>query len=148
MRNIVTSAVADVLEEEDINIRVVPLNTRAGPRETRAAETLNRLCHEHGQGHLRTVLSLLVQSRHMHYELVAPNMHATSRLLLAHPEWNEISKWFDVYDEVPIGLYRRAVSQNRGVCKVSDAMATVLFLHLARAFGHPSPQLDLFGAAE
>jgi hypothetical protein len=142
----ISTGLAELLAEDDINVRVVSLNAKVfQPRDTKAIRTLERILSDHGPGHLRMVLSLILQSANNATELRAPTIRAVSRLLTAHPEWDDISVWFDVFDETPIGIYRRTLSQNVHACPVPEAMTTVLFLLLAERFGVASPQLRLPG---
>jgi hypothetical protein len=59
---VVSAALAAVLSEDDINVRVIPLNTRAGPRDCRAHATLERLCANLGPDHVRLVLTAIVST--------------------------------------------------------------------------------------
>lgn len=141
----VSAALAAILDEDDIKVRVIGLSgSTMAPRETKAIRTLERMVTEHGTGHTRVVVALIVQSEGNASELVAANLQAVSRLVLAHPEV-PISVLFAVMDETPLASVRRLVSRNVAACRVAEALITVLFLQLAKHLGLPGRQLDLFG---
>jgi hypothetical protein len=141
----ISRALASVLSEDDINVRIVPLGANLDPRETRAVRTLERMLREHGPHHVRLVLSLLVQSTNNATELVSPNLTAVSRELIAHPDWADISIWFEELDAMPLAAIRRLHLGDIKAHSIPDAMGVRLYARLARRFRPIPPQLDIFG---
>jgi hypothetical protein len=142
----VSSRLAAILAEEDIGVTVISINAAdRAPRETKAVNTLERMLRTHGPDHVRMVLSLIVQSENNARELAGPTIKAVSRELLAHPEWDDITGWFEELDAMPLAAIRRFHLGDLAATPIGAALSANLYARLARRFGRPVPQLDLFG---
>lgn len=141
----------DTLDAILAEFDVVPLSPGAHwdplePRpQTKAIGTLARLHRHHGPGHVRMVLRLMceTENRNNRTEFVAPWFQAVSRLVLAHPHWDDMSVWFDVMDRADLAAIRRLHSRNRRGAEIAHALAAHLFALLAVAFGDADPQMRL-----
>ena len=102
---------------------------RRGPRQMHAERTLAKLFERHGDGHLRDVLTSILESEGSAYALTAPIMSATSELR-SHQEWwhRDANTWLAVFDDIDLA---QLADRAREHCRTaSRAYALRLFLRL------------------
>lgn len=114
----------------DLDIRVVnPAQHRPfTPMQTAAGATLERILSDHGEAHLRDVLTVLTESENNRNMLIAPVIKAISKIMAEHPSWyaSDASKFLEVMDRADLaGLYERAKA-NKRVVAAHDTIAALL----------------------
>lgn len=123
-----TPSLANILD--DLDIRVVnPAQHRPfTPMQTAAGATLERILSDHGEAHLRDVLTVLTESENTKHMLIAPVIKAISKIMAEHPSWyaSDASKFLEVMDRADLaGLYERAKA-NKRVVAAHDTIAALL----------------------
>lgn len=121
------AAVLDICCEFDI--RIVPKHRYPGPGETRAVATLERILRNHGEGHIRLVLTTLSETKGNHGLIDETSLWAVSDLVLACPEWVEhrTSEWLDAWDRLPMGQMMFIVQELRGTVSQRSALAGLVY---------------------
>ena len=140
-------SIAPILSE--YGIQTIPTNVVRGPMQTHAGRTLERLAISHGEGHLRDVLTCLVEGENNGMALVAPVITAVSEELRVHREWweRDASAWLTVMDRTDLTRLHRIAKGNQRAVSAADAIATLLYRELAAVFDPPK-QPDFFDPRE
>jgi hypothetical protein len=126
-------ALADICR--DLEIEIVPTAVRRSPGQTCAAQTMQRILEEHGEGHLILTLRTILESGNNRLELVAPTLWAVSDIILAHPTWTETGLAFiEAFDAIDLSDLRSRAKANRRAVAPRKAIATMLFEHLRPVF--------------
>lgn len=118
----------------DLEISVISTKRYRHPMETHAAETMQRLLDQHGEGHLALVLRSIAETENNKRELVAPMMWAISDTILAHPSWPETTDWLDAIDRIDLAGLREIAKENRRGAALRPAINTMIYLHLRQVF--------------
>ncbi|MCF3935034.1 hypothetical protein L1787_16645 [Acuticoccus sp. M5D2P5] len=85
----------------EYGVEIVPNNVRRPELKTYAGATLEHLLDRHGEGHLRLVLTSIVETTNNKRALIEPVITAVSWLILNHPRWVEdTSRWLDEMDKI------------------------------------------------
>jgi hypothetical protein len=133
-----TPELASLLDE--LEIKVVALQSYRGPGATMATACLESILQQHGYGHTKLVLTSIAETRSNARELVAPVIWAVSDLIRAHPKWaDRVSDWLAAFDKVDIRHLRVFAKQNKAV-KPRAAIATLLFGFLKSQMDQPQNQ--------
>lgn len=115
---------------------------RRGPAQTCAAQTIQRILNEHGEGHAILTLRTIVESENNRSELVAPVIWAVSDIIRAHPSWADTGLAFlEAFDAIDLGQLRALAKANRRAVAPRKAIATMLFQHLQPVFGEKQRRL-------
>lgn len=130
-----TPSLANILD--DLDIRVVnPAQHRPfTPMQTAAGATLERILSDHGEAHLRDVLTVLTESENTKHMLMAPVIKAVSGIMSKHPRWyeNDASGFLAVMDKADLAeMYERSKA-NKGVVPAHATIATMLLKELGAA---------------
>jgi hypothetical protein len=119
---------------EELGISIVPVTKQRKPMQTFAHETLDRILHEHGSDHLRSVLITIVETASSNKrQLVTPVIYAVSDILLAHPLWFS-GELLDAMDAVDLGKMHELAKANRRAAQPRQAISTMLFERLHSRF--------------
>ncbi|XWN30000.1 MAG: hypothetical protein ROR55_21260 [Devosia sp.] len=126
----------------EYGVRIVPVHKGRKAYETQAGQTLKKLFADHGAGHMRAVLSCIVEPscERNARALTAPVIKAVSSLLLAHPQWYErdATTWLSVFDRTDLIALHERVKRNRQAAEPKDSSAAMLFEELDAAFAETS----------
>lgn len=127
----------------EYGITIIPTTAVREPKQTHARRTLERLLEEHGEDHLRDVLTCLAEGENNGMALVAPVITAVSDVLLAHRDWweRDASLWLSVMDRVDLTRLHRTAKGNLKAVPAAPAVATLLYRELAAVFDPPRPDL-------
>ncbi|NKJ91787.1 hypothetical protein GFM14_09195 [Rhizobium leguminosarum bv. viciae] len=117
----------------EFDVTIIPANEFPKPGETRAIATLTSILDKHGEGHLRIVLSTLMETRGNQGLMISPILWATSDLVLACSEWIEkdLSDWYQAWDKIPVGWITWHCQSLYGVVKVRPAAAGAMYVMLS-----------------
>lgn len=108
------TTLADICEETGVEIIDIRHSRSRRPGQTCAERTLQKLLDKHGAGHMRYVLSTIVETTNNKLELVAPVIHAISDIVLDYPEWaDQASLWLETFDRLDIALMRKHLKDRR-----------------------------------
>jgi len=125
----------------DLEIEIIGPYQNQGPGQTRAEQTLQRILHDHGEGHLILVLRTIMESENNKGELVAPTIWAISDLILAHPEWADKGlAWLEAFDRIDLPGIRHDAKGNRNAARPRAAICTMIFKKLLPIFGEEQRQ--------
>lgn len=122
---------------DEYGVETIPIKATRRPRQTCAGKTLENILGNHGEDHLRAVLSCLMEGENNAMALVAPVITAVSDLLLAHRDWWEAdaSRWLAVMDTADLNrMFDEAKRNRHAVMPKSCTVAALLFHELAAAF--------------
>lgn len=130
----------------ELGIQILPRNMRRsslGELETVAAQTIERLISDHGEGHARFVLTAIAETVNNRTELVAPTILAISDIVRAHPEWAEqrAGEFLDALDALPLAEIRAGVKRNRIAVPIRQGMAAIIHARIAPILSPNAPRL-------
>ncbi|PHQ71760.1 MAG: hypothetical protein COB93_02475 [Sneathiella sp.] len=116
---------------EQVGIRIRPVTRRRKGPETHARETLRRLMHKYGEGHLVLVLKCIRESKNNAGEAWSENINAISDVLLLKPEWGRerAGELLDAMDHIDLGTLRKK-HKDRRPWPLRDGIRTDLLNHL------------------
>lgn len=130
---------------DEFEVRIVPKSAYPGTGETRAVGTMLRIIEGHGMEHARLVMTTLAETENNKLALEAPAFGAASALIRRRPEWVEqTDKWYQVWDQCPVGELQVLSQELRGVAHVRSALTGLIYERVWRAFGPLSVQPDLY----
>ncbi|WP_226576502.1 hypothetical protein [Acuticoccus sediminis] len=131
----------DILAE--YGVTTIPNKVTRRPRQTHAGTTLGNILADHGEAHLRDVLTCLLEGENNAMALVAPVITAVSRALNGHPDWweRDASRWLDVMDRTDLSRFYAEAKANRRIVPKADYVVTLLCRELAAEFAPPTPEL-------
>lgn len=114
---------------DEFEIRIVPKSTFPMPGETRAVATLDRIGRKFGEGHLRLLLSTLMETKGNHGLIDEVSLWAVSDLILSCPQWVEhrTTEWLDAWDHLPMGPMMFIVQELRGKVHQRSALAGLIY---------------------
>jgi hypothetical protein len=126
----VSEAIKDLCQEFEIEI--IDPSRYPVVRQTRATATLERLLEQQGDGHLRLVLSTLVEAGPNGALLDSRTLMATSELVLIYSDWIEAdpSSWFEAWDTLPVGEISWLLRGLRGVKPAHRVLLGALYVVL------------------
>jgi len=130
---------------DEFGIRIVPKHTYPRIGETRAVAAIRKMIDKRGMDHARIVMRTLTETANNKASLEAECIGATSDLLLAcegHYE-EDPEKWFQVWDQCPVGELQAVVRDIRGCVPLRAALAGLIYERIWRAYGPRSFQPDL-----
>lgn len=130
---------------QEFGVRIVPKHTYPGVGETRAVAAIRRMIDRRGIGHARIVMSTLTETANNKASLEAECIGAASDLLLACQDLQEEDpeKWFQVWDQCPVGELQAIAHDLRGRVPLRAALAGLIYERIWRAYGPRSIQPDL-----
>lgn len=116
----------------EFEITIIPGNRYPGPKETRAVAALKKIRRNHGEPHLRIVLSTLTEAGSNGALLDGASLWATSDLCLACADWIESdpSSWFEAWDALPIGEIMWLLRGTRGIGPAHPILFGALYVVL------------------
>ena len=137
------SSFAQILNE--FRVQAIPTAAARGPFQTHAGKTLENIYEDHGEAHLRDVLTCLTEAENNAMALVAPVITAVSDVLRAHAGWweRDASAWLEVMDRTDLVQLHWFAKGNLRAVPAPKAVATLLYGHLAAVFDPPR-QIDFF----
>lgn len=117
---------------EEFDVKIIKANEFPKPGETRAVATLLAVLEKYGEGHLRLVVSTLMETKGNQGLMTAPILWATSDLVEACSEWIEkdLSDWYQAWDKIPLGWITWHCQSLYGIVKVRQAAAGAMYLML------------------
>lgn len=129
-----SNAVAKICADLGVEI-CKPNEHQAVPGRTTAKATLERIYRDHGEGHLILVLRTITETENAFIRMDAFILHAISDLIAAHPEWSNTGlRWLEVFDRIDLAEMQSHAKFNRDVVPQRNAIATMLYQELSRAF--------------
>lgn len=136
-------SLASVLLEFDVE--VLPVQTRIRkPRQTHAGKTLERIYTKHGEGHLRFVLSSILETENNAMALEASVIEAVSYTVIHHPQWAErAGDWLNAFDRIDL-VNCLALAKASKVRPTKDGVAQNIYLFLMDDM-ETERQKELFG---
>lgn len=131
---------------DEFGIVIVPKHKYPAPGQTRAVATIDRIWRKFGEGHLRMVLTTLVETANNKACLDEAALWATSDLVRAcagiiehHP-----TEWLELWDVVPVGELQFVTQDLYGVTPLRHALSGMIYERIVRRFGPRFSQPDLF----
>lgn len=128
----------------EFEIEIIPANEYPKPGQTRALSTLTSIFQKFGDGHIRIVLSTLLETKGNQGLMTAPILWATSDLVEACSEWIEkdLSDWYQAWDKIPVGWITWHCQSLYGIVSVRQAAAGAMYVMLryysmSKAAGKP-----------
>lgn len=117
---------------DEFGITIIPGNRYPAFKETRCAPTLDRIRRNHGEGHLRIVLSTLIETGPNGALLDEFTLWAVSDLVIACADWIEAdaSSWFEAWDKIPVGQIFWALRDIRSAGRMRAVRFGALYLAL------------------
>ena len=105
-------------------------------RQTHAGQFLARVQRQHGDAHLRDVLTTILESHGNEFALCSPIIAAVSDMLDAHRAWYErdAEAWLGVFDRLDLLAVWSFVKRNQRAVAPRPAIATILHAKLAQVF--------------
>lgn len=130
---------------DEFGIRVIDKHRYPEPGETRAIETLARIYRRHGEGHLRLVLSTLMEAGNHKLLLDEVGLWMCSDMVLKCRGLIErdASAWLEMWDRIPAGELQFMCQDLRGVIPQRFALGGMIYERIYRRFGPNADQLDL-----
>lgn len=116
-------------------VEIIPTKQRRRARQTHARRVLRRLAGRHGDGHVRQVLTYIVDSTNNAGSLWSEVILAVSDIVLLKPEWSErrALDLMNAFDRINLGQLREEarslpVSSKRVVLAVmiAERLRTIL----------------------
>lgn len=116
----------------EFDIEIISSTWYPGPRQTRATVTLDRIRRHHGDGHLRLVLSTLIEAASEEVMLDEFTLTATSALVRECSDWIEqdLSSWYSAWEALPLGQIYWCLCRRASMGKTSSLLAGALYVML------------------
>jgi len=130
---------------DEYGIRIIDKHRYPEPGETRAVETLARIYRRHGEGHLRLVLSTLMEAGNHKLLLDEVGLWMVSDMVCACQALieREAGAWLETWDHIPAGELQFMCQDLRGLIPQRFALGGMVYERLYRRFGPNADQLDL-----
>ena len=130
----------------EFGIRIVDRHRYPAIGETRAVETLARICRRHGEAHLRLVLSTLAETANNKVLLDEVGLWMASDMVRRNAALIEdrASEWLELWDAMPVGQLQYVAQDLRGVVSQRYALGGMVYERIFRRFGPNADQMDLF----
>ena len=121
----------------EFGLRIIPKSRYPEAGETRAAKTLERILAKHGEGHLRLVLTTLLETEGNRGNLDEAILWATSDLVRACSGIVEkrTSHWLEFWDTCPTAELQWSAQRLSGHVSQRAAIAGMIFERILYAFG-------------
>lgn len=123
---------------QDFGITVVyPAQHRPfTPMHTAAGQTLDKILRDHGESHLRDVLTVLTESENNRNMIMAPVIKAISKIMVEHPGWydGDATMFLEVMDCADLATMYERARGNKGVVAAHDTIAALLMEKLRGRF--------------
>lgn len=130
---------------DEFEVVIVPKHKYPRPGETRAISSIRKMIERRGEEHARIVMSTLTETANNKASLEAECIGAASDLLLACQSHQEPDpeKWFQVWDQCPVGELQAIAHDLRGFIPLRSALAGLIYERIWRAYGPRAFQPDL-----
>lgn len=134
----------------EYGIEVVPANAVAGPGQTRAVATLDRIRRRYGVDRARFVVMTLAQTTNNKAGINETTLWAISDMVVAaernYPDLlgKRISEWFEFFDGIPVGTLAYWCRGLDGVASKRYALGGMIWERIEREFGDLALQPDLY----
>lgn len=140
-------AVRSICAEFDIKLTTSTFYPKAG--ETRSVVTLEKIRAQCGDGHLRLVLSTLLETGYEYVQLDEFTLWAVSDLVNACSDWIEkdLSSWYAAWESVPFNLIYSGLYTNPNLKKRRFLLAGAVYVMLI-AFREDNAALNEFAGAQ
>lgn len=126
----------------DLGIEIIPTKVRRqtdGAPQTTAVATIDKMIHEHGEGHTIFVLRTIAETEGNADELVSYTIEAVSRLVRYHPQWTDRGlEWFEAFDRIDLKAIRDLCRQNIKIVPMAVGINTIVFNLLFDLLGDPA----------
>lgn len=131
---------------DEFGIRIVDRHRYPEVGETRAAETLARICRRHGESHLRLVLSTLAETANNKVLLDEVGLWMASDMIRKNADLIEerAGEWLELWDAMPVGELQFVCQELSGFVPQRHALGGMVYERIFRRFGKNAAQLDLF----
>ncbi|ORE90655.1 hypothetical protein ATO13_22086 [Stappia sp. 22II-S9-Z10] len=129
---------------DEYGIKTIPVEGRdREPMETKAGGALQKLLDDHGEEHLRAVLTCIAETQNNAMALTRPIIMAVSKVLRAQRDWwdADASAFLAVLDGVDLTRVHDEVRGNLKASPAAPAIATLLYRALATEFAPRTPEL-------
>jgi len=129
----------------EFGIEIIDRNRYPEPGQTRAVETLARIYRRYGEGHLRLVLTTLMEAGNHKLLLDEVGLWMCSDMVLKSRGLIErdASAWLETWDKIPAGELQFVCQELRGVIPQRFALGGMIYERIYRRFGPNADQLDL-----
>ena len=129
----------------EFGVTIIAKSTYPGPRQTRAVETIGRIIRKRGIGHMRLVLTTLVETENNQACLDEVSLWSISDMLIICHSVVEtrFADWLDAFDHIPVGALQALCQELSGTVSQRYALDGMLYERLARVFGPNAMQPDL-----
>lgn len=114
----------------EFDIGIVPKSTYPMPGQTRAVVSIDRLIRNHGEKHVRLVLTILTECKGNDAMIDEMGLSAVSILVQACSDMIEenASAFLELFDQIPFGPLMVIANELRGIVHQGHALAGMLYL--------------------
>lgn len=126
----------------EFGVEIVAANESARrPGQTCAGRILQKVLLDEGEGHLRDVLTTIIETQNNKTMLVRPVILAVSDVLRTYPSWYG-GKWLEVFDDIELAEFYETAKRDREGVAVRAAITSRLIDRLRPHFeAVPQPRL-------
>lgn len=130
---------------DEFGIRIVDKHRYPEPGETRTIATIDRIWSRYWEGHIRLVLSTLVETANNKILLDEVGLWMASDMVRKCRPMIEqrAGDWLEVWDSIPGGELQFVCQDLSGVIPQRYALGGMIYERIYRRFGSGSDQLDI-----
>lgn len=130
---------------DEFGITIVDKHRYPEPGETRAVATIDRIWRRYGEGHIRLVLSTLVETANNKILLDEVGLWMASDMVRKCRDLIEqrAGEWLEVWDTIPGGELQFVCQDLSGVIPQRYALGGMVFERIYRRFGPNADQIDI-----
>lgn len=130
---------------DEFEVTIVPKHRYPEIGQTRAVAAIRKMIEKRGMDHARIVMSTLTETANNKAFLEGECIGAASDLLVACRAYQEADpeKWFQVWDQCPVGELQAVAHDLRGFVPLRAALAGLIYERIWRAYGPRALQPDL-----
>lgn len=117
----------------EFEIQIIKANEYPGPNQTRAVASIDRIRRKHGDGHLRIVLSTILEAGPQGAIIDEYTVWSVSDLVEACSDWIEqdLSSWYEAWDNLPVGQVMWVLRDLRSAGRMRAVRFGALYLLLS-----------------
>jgi hypothetical protein len=119
------TTLADICDELGIKIVTVSESARK-PGQTCAGKIMQKVLHDEGEAHLRSVLITITETENNKRMLVRPVILAVTDVLRTYPSWFG-DQWLNLFDKIELSdLYEEAKRDREGIAPRNSIAARLI----------------------
>ncbi len=131
---------------DEFSIEIIDGHRYPEVGQTRAIETLSRICRRYGETHLRLVLSTLAETANNKVLLDEVGLWMASDMVRKSAPLIEAraGEWLELWDAMPVGQLQFVCQDLSGLIPQRYALGGMVYERIFRRFGRDADQFDLF----